>query len=80
VTQWQRWKAGQGEFADRTAQCFVVPADEIRENNYDLSLNRYKEIVYEEPVYDPPKVIIGRLRALEEEILADLDELEGMLG
>ena len=81
TTQWRRWKQGEnGELDDRTARCFAVPAAEIREQGYDLSLNRYKEIVYEEPEYDPPKEIIGRLRELEHEILADLDELEGMLG
>jgi type I restriction enzyme M protein len=80
VAQWKRWKAGQAEPTDRTAKCFLVPADEIRANSYDLSLNRYKEIVYDEPEYDPPREIIARLRGLEKEILADLDELEGMLG
>ncbi len=66
--------------SDRTAKHFYVPADEIRENRYDLSLNRYKETKYEEVDYDPPKEILGRMRKLEEEILADIDELEGMLG
>ena len=81
IESWIRWKAGDtGGFGGRTAKCFVVPADEIREKKYDLSLNRYKEIVYEEPEYDPPKEIIGRLRELEKEILKNLDELEEMLG
>jgi len=53
--------------------------DEIRENNYDLSINRYKEIEYEEVKYKPPKEILKKLRALEDEIRANLDELEGML-
>ncbi|PNU21646.1 N-6 DNA methylase [Geothermobacter hydrogeniphilus] len=65
---------------DRTAKAFFVPAEEIRKNKYDLSLNRYKEEVYEEVVYEEPQVILGKLRELEQEILADLDELEGMLG
>ena len=52
----------------------------IRDSGYDLSLNRYKETVYEEIEYDPPKVIIDRLRKLEKEIAQDLDELEAMLG
>ena len=80
VAQWRRWKQGQnGDLNDRTAKCFTVPAAEIRDQSYDLSLNRYKEIVYQEPEYDPPKEIIGRLRQLEQEILADLDQLDGML-
>lgn len=44
------------------------------------SLACYKEIEYEEVEYDPPKVILGRLRALEDEIRADLDALEGLLS
>lgn len=65
---------------DRTAKAFFVPVKEIVENKYDLSINRYKEIQYEEVEYEPPKVIIKKLRVLEKEIAKDLDELEGMLG
>jgi type I restriction enzyme M protein len=75
-----RWRARDPERdTDRTARAFFVPADEIKANGYDLSINRYKEVRYEEPAYDPPKVILARLRALEDEIRKDLDELEGML-
>ena len=45
---------------------------------YALSINRYKEIEYEEVVYDPPEVILKKLRELDE-IKGDLDGLEGML-
>lgn len=64
---------------DRKAKAFYVPADEIRGNKYDLSINRYKEIAYEAVQYESPKVILKKLRALEEEIAGDLAELEGML-
>jgi len=64
---------------DRTSQCFFVPADEIRAQKYDLSFNRYKEVVHEEVEYESPKKIIKKLRKLEAEIAKDLDELEGML-
>ena len=64
---------------DRTAKHFFVPVDDIRKNKYDLSLNRYKEIEYEEAVYEPPKTILKRMRDLEKDILKDIDELEGML-
>jgi type I restriction enzyme M protein len=64
----------------RTDKAFFVPKDEITENNYDLSINRYKEIEYEEVEYEPPKVILGKLRDLEKEIQEDLDTLEKMLG
>ncbi|BBO78281.1 DNA methyltransferase [Desulfosarcina widdelii] len=77
----KRWKARDPKKdTDRTGTCFFVPKEKIKANKYDLSINRYKEVVYEEEVYDPPKVILERMRALEEEILADMAELEGMLG
>ena len=65
---------------ERTEQSFFVPAEEIRENKYDLSLNRYKEFVYEEEEYDPPRIIIEKMRGLEQEIMLELNDLEEMLG
>ncbi|HED8895744.1 TPA: SAM-dependent DNA methyltransferase, partial [Pseudomonas aeruginosa] len=56
-----------------------VPVEEIVANKYDLSINRYKEVEYQQEQYEEPKVILKRLKGLEQEILADLDELEGML-
>ncbi len=64
----------------RTDQSFLVPKAEIADNDYDLSINRYKEVVYEAVEYDPPKVILERLAELEEEIAKGREELEGMLG
>ncbi|MBU2869747.1 class I SAM-dependent DNA methyltransferase [Colwellia sp. E2M01] len=58
---------------------FWVSKDEITTNKYDLSINRYKEVVYEEESYDPPKEILAKLVDLENEILADLKQLEEML-
>jgi len=49
----------------RTEQSFLVPFKEIEENDWDLSINRYKEIVYEEIVYDPPSVIINEIKKLD---------------
>jgi hypothetical protein len=49
------------------------------EKGYDLSINRYKEIVHEEVQYDPPKTILKRLKKMESEIAKDLEELEAML-
>jgi type I restriction enzyme M protein len=84
VTQWKTWTHGQDavlqQFEDRKAKAFYVPVEEIVDNGYDLSINRYKEIEYEEVEYDPPKVILQQLRDLENEIRKDLDELERMLG
>lgn len=64
---------------DRKAKAFFAPVDEIRENKYDLSINRYKEIEYKEIEYDPPQVIIAQLEELEIEIKRELKELRGML-
>jgi len=64
----------------RTDQSFLVPKDEIAGNDYDLSINRYKEVVYEAVEYDPPAVILERLARLDDEIAEGRKALEGMLG
>ncbi|WP_083564801.1 HsdM family class I SAM-dependent methyltransferase [Sinomicrobium oceani] len=51
----------------RTEQSFLVPMDEIKANDWDLSINRYKKIVYEEVEYDAPEVILDRIKMLDEE-------------
>lgn len=66
-------------YGDKTAKAFIVDAEDIKANKYDLSINRYKEVVYEEEVYEAPRVILGKLKTLEKEIMADLNELEDML-
>jgi type I restriction enzyme M protein len=65
---------------DRGQQAFFVSKESIVANGYDLSINRYKEVEYAEVVYESPKTILGKLKALEDEIRSDLDELEGLLG
>ncbi len=60
-------------------RAFWVSKDELASNKYDLSINRYKEVVYEQESYEQPKVILGKLKTLESEILKDLNELEAML-
>ena len=66
-------------FGDKRKKAFVVPAEDIAANKYDLSISRYREKEYQQEQYEDPKVILKRLKGLEQEILADLDELEGML-
>ena len=66
-------------FGDKTQKAFVVDAIDIAANKFDLSINRYKEVVYEEEQYEDPKDILKKLKALQSEIMADLNELEGML-
>ncbi len=64
----------------RTEQSFLVPKEEIAGNDYDLSINRYKEVEYEAVEHDAPKLILKRLAKLEQEIANGREELEGMLG
>ncbi len=63
----------------RTEKSFFVSKEEIVENDYDLSINKYKEIVYEEVVYEKPEVIIAKIKELEKEIALNLEELEKMM-
>ena len=64
----------------RTEQSFFVPVEEIRDNGYDLSINKYKEIEYEEVKYDSPQEIMLRIRELEMDITAGIEELAEMIG
>ena len=76
-----RWteRAGSERQRPRTAQSFCVPRAEIAAAGYDLSINRYKEVVHEAVEHRAPKEIIAELKALEKEIAQGLDELEAML-
>lgn len=64
----------------RTEQSFFVSVEEIRENGYDLSINKYKEIEYEEVKYDSPQEIMLRIREIEMDITARIEELAEMIG
>jgi type I restriction enzyme M protein len=63
----------------RTQQSFLVPVQEIRDNKYDLSINRYKEVVYAEKTYAPPAEIIREIESLDQERAVLLNELKGLL-
>lgn len=63
----------------RTDQSFMVPFDEIKANDWDLSINRYKEIVYEEVQYDPPADIIADIEQLDKERSKALKNLKSLL-
>lgn len=76
----ERFKARKQEnLEDRKGKCFYVPAKEIADNNYDLSISRYKEIEYEEVQYEKPEVILDQLDALEDEIKKNIAELRALL-
>ena len=63
----------------RKDQSFLVPVAEIREKDYDLSINKYKEVEREQVVYDAPEVIMERIVQLEREINSAFDELKKRL-
>lgn len=63
----------------RTDKSFFVPKEEIVSNDYDLSINKYKEIIQEKVEYENPKVILKQIRDMEEEFQKQLKELEELL-
>jgi type I restriction enzyme M protein len=76
-----RWHNLEGEQSrTRTDQSFFVPKAEIAANDYDLSINRYKEVIYDETNHDSPQDILRELGELENEIQADLNALEAMIA
>ena len=76
-----RWKNLVGETdRARNDQSFLVPKADIVSQGYDLSLNRYKEIVHDEVEHRPPLEIIADIEKLEDEIAQGLDELKAMLS
>ena len=74
-----RWSEREGNEKDneRTAQSFCVPKSDIEEQAYDLSINRYKEIVYEEIEHRAPNEIIADLESIEAEIHQGMKEAAG---
>lgn len=79
-----RWAGRDGspwreQKSPRTAQSFCVPKADIAAENYDLSLNRYKEVVHEEIEHRPPADILADLAKLEIEIEQDMAKLKGLI-
>lgn len=89
ISQWRAYQqlvvnnanseAIEQQFGDKTQKAFVVDKADIASQKYDLSINRYKKVEYLEESYAPPREILRELKALEEAILVDLEELEAML-
>jgi type I restriction enzyme M protein len=77
LKRWGKLKAEMDR--PRTAQSFMVPKAEIEANDYDLSLNRYKEVEHEATEHEAPKMILERLAKLEAEIAKSRADLEKML-
>lgn len=64
----------------RTDKSFLVPVQEIRDNKYDLSINRYKEVLYEEKTYAAPTTIIAEIETLDSQRAELLKQLKEMLA
>lgn len=63
----------------RTDQSFMVPVEEIRQHDYDLAFNTYKETVRQQVEYEAPQVLLSRASALAADISAGLAELQSLL-
>ncbi|RAL26955.1 HsdM family class I SAM-dependent methyltransferase [Thermoflavimicrobium daqui] len=77
ISRFENLEAEKGN--QRTAQSFFVSIDEIRQNQYDLSIYQYKEINYPKIKYESPELILKQLRQLEQEIFEGIDELEAFM-
>ena len=76
-----RFKNPDGEKSrERTEKSFFVPKEEIAENDYDLSINKYKKTEYKPVEYPPTSEIMADLRRLEKQISEDMEELESLLN
>ena len=71
-------REGEAERA-RTEKSFLVPKQEIVDNGYDLSINKYKQTEYVAVEYPSTSEIMARLRGLEAQISQEMDALERLL-
>lgn len=77
----ERWKNKEVEHQrERTQQSFMVPFKEIKANDWDLSINRYKDVEYEEIEYAAPKDIIAEIEMLEKEKIDSLNSLKRIIN
>jgi len=73
----EKWKTRKSQKEnDRGRKFFWVGKKEIEKNDFDLSINRYKETEYEEVKYEDSKVILAKIETLEQEIINGLIELK----
>lgn len=64
---------------ERTQKWFFVPKQELVENDYDLSLSKYKEEVYKEVQYESPRIILEKLEQIEKSLFEGLSELKELM-
>lgn len=62
-----------------TEQSFFVTVDELRENDYDLSINKYKEVEYEEVEYESSQFLLEKIENLELEIMQGILEMKELM-
>jgi type I restriction enzyme M protein len=79
LTRWQQRTTTTETDRKRTAQSFTVPKNDIADQDFDLSINRYKEIVHDQTDTRPPLDILDDLDTLEQQIQAGLADLRGRL-
>lgn len=75
----KRYPNRHNDHRPRTEQSFLVPFSEIKANDWDLSINKYKEIVYEEVKYDKPQVILNRIENLDKDRMIAFNELRKLV-
>ncbi len=72
-----RFKNREAEVSrERTEQSFFVAKEEIAANGYDLTVNKYKKVIYEKVEYPPVKDILAEIEELEVEIQKGIAELK----
>lgn len=79
VKRWHNRASKTEQKRSRTDQSFFVPLAEIQANNYDLSINRYKEVIHEEKTYEKPEAIIKQIATLDKERNALMEDLKTLL-
>ena len=75
-----KFKQKEKESYLKTKKHFFINVEQIKENGYDLSINRYKTIEYEEIEYPPTREILDKIETLTNEITDDLEELKGLIN
>lgn len=78
LARWAR-RDGTERENQRTAQSFCIPKADLVAQGYDLSINRYKEVVHDEVEHRAPGEILEILNRLEQDIQRGMAELKGML-
>lgn len=79
IESWKKVKKDNVLEPNKEDKWFWVEKEEIADNDYDLSINKYKEMEYEEVEYEKPQMILEKIEALEREILSDIADLKGMV-